>query len=246
MQQRNIKLTLEYDGACLFGSQKQLHHRTVQSELERAFQKLFQKKIKVILASRTDSGVHAVGQVANFDVSSDIPLSKIRLGLNFYLPEDIAVVEIEEISRTFHSQYDAKWKTYEYRVWNSTVRPVLEKKRVFFCCERLNVSRMRSAARLLTGKHDFRAFEAEGSRRKSAVRTIRKFIVQKKGKEIILTVESNGFLYKMVRSLVGTLLSVGSGKLELANLKEALASKNRKAIGPTVPSCGLILKSITY
>lgn len=242
----NIKLTLEYDGTDFFGSQKQARHRSVQSELETALHKLFRTKTKVILASRTDSGVHAEAQVANFHTHSKIPLGKIQLALNSYLPEDLAVVRIEEVSASFHAQFDARWKTYQYFVWNSTAKTVLQRHNSFFYPGKLNVNQMKRAAKFFLGKHDFRAFEAEGGRRKSAVRTIKKLTVQKKGNAIIFTVESNGFLYKMVRSLVGTLLAVGAEKLTVEDVHKILTTQNRKLIGQTVPARGLILKEIRY
>lgn len=242
----NLKLTLEYDGTEFFGSQKQAHHRTVQAELETALQKLFRKKVNVIFAGRTDSGVHAEAQVVSFRVNTNIPLGKIQLALNSYLPEDVAVVEVEKVRAAFHAQFDAKWKTYEYQIWNSTARSALMRRTSLLVPYELNLSKMKNAAQLFIGRHDFRAFEAEGGRRKTAVRTIRKLVVQKQGKLITFTVESNGFLYKMVRSLVGTLLWVGSGKLTPNDVREILRTQNRKLIGSTVPALGLTLKKITY
>ena len=243
---RNVKLTLEYEGTNFFGSQKQKRHQTVQSRLESALRKLFQKKIKLTFAGRTDSGAHAEAQVVNFHTSSELPLFKIQLGLNHYLPKDIAVTDIEEAPLSFHAQFDAKRKVYEYRVFNSNVRPVLGRRRAFFYCKRLNVPKMKKAARFFVGRHDFRAFESSGGRRKSAVRTISRFEVKKVGKYISFTIESNGFLYKMVRSMVGTLLSVGSGEIKFPDLREILVTKNRRLVGPTLPAHGLTLKKIAY
>lgn len=243
---RNIKLILEYDGTHFFGFQIQKSRRTVQSELESALKKLFQKKIKVIASGRTDSGVHAEGQVVNFHISSHLPLPKIQQGLNHYLPVDLAVVGIWEVASKFHSQYSAKWKTYEYRILNSKARSPLERFRAVQVPYSLDLTQMKQAARLLRGKHNFRAFESSGGRRKSAVRTIRKFQIQKQGKLISFTVEGNGFLYKMVRSMVGTLLEVGRGRLSLSGFKQILASQVRHLVGPTVPSRGLILKQVKH
>jgi len=243
---RNIKLTLEYDGTHFFGFQTQKKSRTVQSELESALKKLFQKKIKVAASSRTDSGVHAEGQVVNFHAQSKLELSKIQLALNHYLPEDLAVTEIKEVPSSFHSQYSAKWKTYEYQVFNSRHRSPLKRFCSFYFPYSLNLRKIKQGARFLSGKHDFRVFESSGGRRKSAVRTIRKFEVRREGNVVYFTVEANGFLYKMVRSMVGTILQLGSGKLELANFKEILKLKKRNFVGPTAPPQGLTLKSVTY
>ena len=243
---RNIKLVIEYDGSDLFGFQKQNGYRTVQSELEAALKKLFHTNIKVIASGRTDSGVHAEAQVVNFHVDSKLDLPKIQFGLNHYLPEDIAVIQIEKVFPTFHAQHAAKRKVYEYRVFNSNHRSPLERSHSLFFPHPLNVGRMKQAARLFVGRHDFRVFEASGGRRKSAVRTIRRFEVQKKGQMICFTVEADGFLYKMVRSMVGTLLQVGSGKISLAVFKVLMVSGKREEVGPTAPAQGLTLKKVSY
>ena len=243
---RNVALTLEYDGAHFYGFQVQKNRRTVQSELELALKKLFGKKIRIATSGRTDSGVHAEAQVVHFKTESKLALDKILKGLNHYLPEDLAVTEIQKVPSSFHAQYSAKRKTYEYRIFNSSVRSPLKRTRTFFVPYWLNFSRMKQAARLLRGKHDFRAFEASGSRRKSAVRTIRKLDIKKTGNDIMITVEANGFLYNMVRSLVGTLIEIGRGRMPLSDLKAVLVSKNRSQIGPTSPAHGLTLKRVSY
>ncbi len=243
---RNIKLILEYQGTHFFGYQTQKNRRTVQNELEQALKKLFRKRIISFASGRTDSGVHAEGQVVHFQTSSKFPLEKIQYGLNHFLPKDISVIEISEAPLSFHAQYSAKWKLYEYRILHSKHRSPLEYERACQFPYPLNLKKMKRAARLLRGRHDFRAFESSGGRRKSAVRTIRKFEIQKKGKIISFLVEADGFLYKMVRSLVGTLLEIGSGKMEPSTLREILRSRNRSLIGPTAPSHGLCLKKVTF
>lgn len=243
---RKIKLTLEYDGTHFSGYQTQKNRRTIQNELEKALRQLFQKKIISYGASRTDSGVHAEGQVVHFETSSQLPIKKIQRGLNHYLPQDISVIGISEASSSFHAQYSAKWKVYEYRLLHSRHRSPLESKRAYQVPHPLNLNKMKQATRLLRGKHDFRAFESSGGRRKNAVRTIRKFQIQKKGNMISILVEADGFLYKMVRSLVGTLIEVASGKMELSTLRKILSSKAHDLIGPTAPSQGLILKQVCY
>ncbi|MBI4372400.1 MAG: tRNA pseudouridine(38-40) synthase TruA [Candidatus Omnitrophica bacterium] len=243
---RNIKLTLEYDGTDFFGFQIQKNRRTVQEELETALKKLFHLKIKIAAAGRTDSGVHAEGQVVNFKVDSKLELPKIQFGLNHYLPRDVAVCEIEKVPASFHAQYSAKRKIYEYRIFNSKSRSPLERFRSFYFPHPLRLNKMKRAARLLSGRHDFRAFEASGGRRKSAVRTLRKFEVKREGKIICLTIEGDGFLYKMVRNMAGTLLAVGSGKMKWPDFEQVLKSKNREFAGPTAPSEGLTLKRVIY
>lgn len=243
---RNLKLTLEYEGTHFSGFQRQSRSRTIQGELEAALEKLFQKNIRVTASGRTDAGVHAEGQVVNCRVNSQIPLSKIQRGLNHYLPQDLAVIGIGEVSPSFHAQYTAKWKLYEYRVLCAKSRSPLERRQSYYFPFPLDMARMKRAAGMLCGKHDFRLFESSGGRRSGAVRTVRRFRVRRQGKIISFAVEANGFLYKMVRSMVGTLLEVGSGRLGLSDFKQILASKDRSLIGPTVPPQGLILKRVTY
>ncbi len=220
--------------------------RTVQRELESALKKLFQTRVKVAYASRTDSGVHAEAQVANFLIDSKIPPVKILLGLNHYLPEDFSVTQAEEVTLNFHAQFSARWKTYEYRVLSDWARHPTHRFRSFQVFKPLNLRAMQDAARLLKGTHDFRAFQASGSERKTTVRTIRRFKVSKNGKMIVFAVEANGFLYKMVRSLVGTLVKVGEGRLSLSELALILRKQNRALIGETLPAHGLTLKKVTY
>ncbi len=242
---RKIKLTLEYDGTHFFGYQSQKNQRTIQDELEKALRQLFQKKIISYGSGRTDSGVHAEGQVVHFETSSDFPLQNIHYGLNHYLPRDVSVIDVVEVPASFHAQYSAKWKLYEYRIFHSKHRSPLELRACQFP-HPLNLNKMKQAARLLTGRHDFRPFESSGGRRKTGIRTIRKFKIKKTGRIISFFVEADGFLYKMVRSLVGTLLEVGSGKMELATVKKILKSKDRNLIGATAPAHGLILKRVSY
>lgn len=243
---RNIALSLEYDGREFCGFQMQKNRRTVQSELELALKKLLGKKIRITASGRTDSGVHAEAQVVHFKTESKLPASKILLGLNHYLPADIAVTDAKVVSSSFHAQFSAKWKTYEYRILNSRIRRPLKRFRSCFVPYALEISKMKQAARLLSGKHDFRAFETSGSRRKSAVRTIRKFHIEKIGDDLVITVEANGFLYNMMRSLVGTLLEIGRGRTQLSDLRKILASKSRSQAGPTAPAHGLTLKKVVY
>ena len=245
-QLQTFKLTVEYDGGNYFGFQKQKNHPTIQEELETACRKLFQKKVRVVGAGRTDSGVHAEGQVVHIRVRSKLPAAKIQGGLNHYLPKDISILNVGEAPASFHAQFSAKSKIYEYRILNSSVRSPLERNRSFQVRERLDVAKMKRAARMICGRHDFRAFEASGGRRRRSVRTIKTCKVEKKGKLILITVESGGFLYKMVRSIAGTLIAIGTGRLALADLKAILGHQNRGLVGPTVPPQGLVLKRVVY
>ena len=242
----NIKVTLEYDGTRFSGFQKQKNHRTVQGEFERALAKLFQNKVRLVASGRTDSGVHAEAQVVNFRIHSKIPPPKIQLALNHYLPEDLAVTAVEKVRSDFHSRYSPRAKVYEYQVFHSKSRSPLNRFRTYHVPYPLNLAKMRLGARLLSGRHNFRAFESSGGRRLNSIRTIQRFQIQKKGKIVSFTIRSNGFLYKMARSVVGTLLEVGSGRLKLSGLKQILATKDRSLVGPTVPARGLTLKRVMY
>lgn len=243
---RNIKLILEYDGSGFLGFQRQARGRTVQQELEEALKKLFQRKITVTGSSRTDSGVHAEAQIVNFHVHSRLPVEKIKLGINHYLPEDVSVLAAEEVKHSFHAQRSAKWKCYQYLIWNARVRSPLRRRNFYFYPHTLDVSLMRQSTKVFLGRHDFRAFESSGSRRKSALRNIRKLSIQKTGDEICFTIEANGFLYKMVRSIIGALIAAGSGKLDQAGLKKVLEGKIRMHSISVVPGNGLILKKIIF
>jgi len=243
---KKIKLTIEYDGTSFVGFQRQKRGRSVQGEMEAALKKLFQRQVKVTGAGRTDSGVHALGQVVHFVANRRMELGKMLQGVNHYLPSDVSVVRIEEASDKFHAQYSARSKIYEYRVLNAMTRSPIERKWSYQVRQRLDMSDMKRGARLFVGEHDFRAFEASGSRRKGAVRRIRRFTVEKGGRMVVFRAESNGFLYKMVRRMVGTLLEIGRRRMTVSELKRLIESNGHMGVGPTVPAQGLFLKQVIY
>ncbi len=250
---RNIKIVLEYDGAPFSGFQRQPGRLTVQSELEKAIGKLFGKKIKIRSASgRTDAGVHARGQVVNFVVESQIPIERIRRGLNYYLPPAISVVEAEEMPADFHARFDARSKVYEYAVWNAPWRSPLNAARAYHVREKLDLSRMRAGAKFLTGRHDFRAFCAsdtkneEGKKDRNTKRTLYRFDVEKRNRLIRITAEADGFLYHMMRNLAGILIELGRGKRSLEDLRSVLKSKDRRQGAMTAPAHGLTLVRVNY
>ena len=248
---RNIKLILEYDGADFFGFQKQPHHPTIQQALEDALFKFFRKKIKITAASgRTDTAVSASYQVVNFKTNNLRELSQIQKGLNAFLPRSIAVKEIEEVSKNFHARYSARSKTYEYFIWNHPTRSPLHARRSYHVPYLLDIVKMRKAAQLLTGKHDFRSFcTSSGTEKKrNAMRTIKRFEIKREGKTPLIRciIEADGFLYHMVRNLIGALTEVGSGKLILQELKDVLKARDRRRAGTTVPAHALTLVHVTY
>ena len=251
---RNIKLTIEYDGTRFRGWQQQSpEHRTVQDEIEKALQIIFRKKIKLTVSGRTDSGVHAIGQVANFKTANRrLKTTDIQKALNGNLPEDITILGVAEVPVGFHAQYSAKRKTYRYTILNRPVRTALDR---HFCCfypHTLSLPAMRREAAVLKGKNDFRAFMAMDTAKratipdKNTVRTISQLDIKKKGDAIVIEIEANGFLYKMVRNIVGTLLAIGSGQLPKGAMRRILAQKSRKLAGQTAPAQGLCLLKVTY
>lgn len=244
---RNVKLTLEYDGSSFFGFQRQTDRPTIQSELEKALSRLFNRPMKIVAAAgRTDSGVHAQAQVVNFKTGSKLPLEKIQKGLNALLPDEIAVRQIEEVPASFHARYSVKTKTYEYRILNSYIRSPLLNGQVYQYVYPLNLSLMKKAARLLLGRKNFSAFQAAGSPTKSSIRSVKQISMRRRGDEIKFLIEADGFLYHMVRNIAGTLLEVGRGKISLKDFQQILKRKNRARAGPAVPALGLTLISVKY
>jgi len=244
---RNIKLTLEYDGSRFFGFQRQKDKPTIQGELERALSELFNRPLKIAAAAgRTDAGVHAKAQAVNFKTDSPLPLERIQKGLNALLPKEMVVKEAREVSLDFHARYDARSKTYEYLILNSEIRSPLLKGRAYQHPYPLNLEKMKKAAAGLAGRRDFKAFQASGSSVKSSVRTIRRLVIHREGKLIQFTVEADGFLYHMVRNMVGTLLEVGRGKLSVREFSSIVKRRNRLLAGPTLPASGLTLVSVKY
>ena len=244
---RNLKLTLEYDGARFFGFQRQNRQPTIQGELEKALSKLFNRPVKISAAAgRTDSGVHAQAQVVNFKINSPLPLERIQKGINALLPYEIAVRKIEEVPEKFHARYSARGKIYEYLVLNSQIRSPLLNGRIYQYPHPLDLNQMKKAAKMLAGRKNFKAFQATGSTPKTSVRTIQKIAIERRGEILKLSVGADGFLYHMVRNIMGTLLEVGRGRVSLQDFSSLLKSRNHPAAGPTVPAKGLTLVSVSY
>ena len=245
---RNFKLILEYDGASFCGLQVQPGLRTVQGHLEEKLERIFKKKIRCIASGRTDTGVHALGQVVHFKVETQMKPAQIQKALNAFLDRDVSVVKAQEVALDFHAQYSVKSKTYRYTILNRSYPSALWRDRAYFYSYKLNLSLMRQAAKEFQGKRDFKSFQAaaQASPVKTSVRTIKKISIAKEGDFIHITVSSNGFLYKMVRNIVGTLLAVGSGKIHKGSVSKLLKAKNRKLAPATAPAQGLCLMSVRY
>lgn len=246
---RNIKLTIAYDGTNYYGFQEQRGTGlpTIQEVLESTLSKMAGSRIQVYGAGRTDSGVHARGQVVNFDSSSwPIPTERMVPALNGALPNDIAVLAAEDVSPDFHARFSALGKTYLYVVYNSRVPSPFESRYSYFMPRPLDIKAMQEAASFLVGTHDFKAFQAANSPVKNTIRTIFQSRVWQEGNKIFFSFSGNGFLYNMVRIMVGTLLEIGLGKRHPSIMPEIINSKDRNAAGPTVPAHGLFLERVYY
>lgn len=243
---RNIRLLIEYDGTQYAGWQWQNDQKTVQEMLSKAVEQVVQEPVKIYGASRTDSGVHALGQVANFKTTSSIPSKRLIHAINFYLPHDITVKGAADVPVSFHAQYDAQSKIYRYTLLNNWIRTSLNRNFCYLCGLLLNAEKMRYAAQYLIGTHDFTSFTTSALQGKNRIRTVKRLEITREGKYLYFTVEANGFLYNMVRTMVGTLIEVGRGKIMVESMKDILGAKNRNLAGPTAPAKGLCLIEVKY
>ncbi|HNW39673.1 MAG TPA: tRNA pseudouridine(38-40) synthase TruA [Candidatus Omnitrophota bacterium] len=250
---RNFKLEIEYDGTHYYGWQVQnsksanyRNSQTVQYQLEKVLKKILQEDIHLIVAGRTDSGVHALSQVANFKSISGMPLEKLRWALNCLLPEDIKVTQVKNVGLDFNSRFSAKSKLYRYTILNRKYSSALLANRVYFFHYPLNVALMRREAKVLLGCHDFSAFGAAEIRQRNPVRTIRSLKISKAGNFLYIDIQADSFLYNMVRSIAGTLLEIGRGRFAPGTMKKILKSRERKLVGPTLPAKGLCLIRVKY
>ena len=206
---RNIKLTIEYDGTNYFGWQKQKDRITIQEEVERAIFEVTKENVEVIGSSRTDSGVHAKGFIANFKTISRVPAERFREALNIKLPNDIVITRAELVENEFHARYNSKGKTYEYLILNAPVPSAIMRNTTYHYKYDLNIEAMKEAANYFIGTHDFKGFKSQGSSVKGSIRTIFNLSIEKKHDLIKISVTGDGFLYNMVRIIVGTLINVG-------------------------------------
>ncbi len=256
---RNIKLIIEYDGTNYYGWQRQRNTRkTLQETIEKRLEQVLQEKVRLVASGRTDSGVHAIGQVVNFRTNSDMPLKNLKMALNSLLPDDIAVIRAEEVGSGFHARFKARSKTYRYTILNRDYPSVLQRNFVYFFPYKLDVKLMQRAARLLIGRHDFSCFQGSSkrsrrsggpssySKKKACIRVVERISISKRGSLIYIDIQANGFLYKMVRNIVGTLIEIGRKRYTIADFKRVLVSRNRQFAGPTVPSRGLCLLKVAY
>lgn len=241
-----VRLTVAYDGTNYCGWQVQPNGVTVEEKLNQALKDLLGEEIAVIGASRTDSGVHALGNIAVFDTASKIPPEKMSYGLNQRLPDDIVIQKSEQVPGDFHPRYQETEKIYEYKIWNTTFPNPLNRLHSYFYYRTLDIVRMQQAANLLVGEHDFQSFCAANAQVLTTVRKIYSCEIQKDGDMILIRIRGNGFLYNMVRIIAGTLIEVGSGVRKPESIQEILELKDRKMAGPTAPPHGLTLVKIIY
>jgi len=247
---RSIKLTLAYDGTAYSGWQVQPGETTVQEVLERAIEKVTGQQVRAIASGRTDAGVHALGQVVGFRTETHLSTDVLRRALNAELPHDVAVLEAADADEGFHPIRDAVRKRYRYVIHDGPVRDVFRRRYCWQYNRRLDAAAMARAARALLGRHDSSSFETSGAERKDSIRTIHEIQVERgRGEErnlVTIEVEADGFLYNMVRAIVGTLVEVGRGAEEEAWVAQVLAAADRRAAGPTAPPQGLFLVRVQY
>lgn len=244
---RNIKLTIEYDGKDFNGWQKQPNKLNIQGTIEQAIERITGEKVDLNASGRTDAGVHAYGQVANFKTNSNIPIEKIPIAINSNIKKSIVIKSAEEVEERFHSRLNCKRKTYRYVINNSKYGTAIYRNLETHIPQKLNVEKMKQAVKYFEGEHDFKAFKASGTSSKSSVRTIYKAeIIEKENEKIYIELTGNGFLYNMVRIIAGTLVEVGLEKIEPEDIKEIIKSKKRENAGKTLPPQGLYLLKVEY
>ncbi len=244
---RNIKLVIEYDGKDFNGWQKQPNKLNIQGEIEKAIKQITGEEVDLTASGRTDAGVHALGQVANFKTTSNIPIEKIPLALNSNLKKSIIIKSAEEVEERFHSRLNCKRKTYRYIINNSTYGTAIYRNLETHIPMPLDIQKMKEAVKYFEGEHDFKAFKASGTSSKSSVRKIYKAeVIEVENGRIYIQLTGNGFLYNMVRIISGTLVEVGLGKIEPKDIQTIIESQKRENAGKTLPPQGLYLVKVEY
>ena len=244
---RNIKLTIEYDGKEFNGWQKQPNKLNIQGTIEKAIEKITGEETNLIASGRTDAGVHALGQVANFKTNSNIPIEKIPIAINSNIKKSIVIKTAEEVDEKFHSRLTCKQKTYRYIINNTKQGTAIYRNLETHIPVKLDIKKMKKAIKYFEGQHDFKAFKASGTSSKSSIRTIYKAeIIEKENERIWIELTGNGFLYNMVRIIAGTLVDVGLGKISPEEIPNIIKSKKRENAGKTLKPQGLFLVEVKY
>jgi tRNA pseudouridine38-40 synthase len=243
----NFKITIEYDGTRYHGWQRQKEDATIQGEIEKALWVMTRKRVTLNGSGRTDAGVHAFGQTANFRCDTDLVPEMFQRGLNSLLPDDIVIIECRRVENTFHARYDVKSKIYHYKIYNHPVPAAINRSYVWSIRKQLNIMGMRSAISYIIGSQDFKAFEGAGSPRAQTTRHIMAAdLIESDHRLFTFRIEADGFLRFMVRNIVGTLVDVGLGKTSPAEFQQILESRDRTKAGATAPPHGLCLMEVKY
>ncbi len=245
-----IKLKIEYDGTNYVGWQAQRNGVSIQGEIEDSLKKIFNQKIKLYVAGRTDAGVHALGQVAHFDIERlSIKTENIFRALNFFLKKKknkITILESSIVNKNFHSRFSVKKKHYLYQIFNRNTQSYIHENKVWFIPQRINIERMKDASEYFLGRNDLNAFRSVDCQARSSIRTIDEIKIRKESDFIKLRISGKSFLHNQVRIMVGTLMEVGKETLKETDIKKIIQSKDRKNAGPTAPPSGLYLEKIIY
>lgn len=243
----NYKMTIQYDGGRYKGWQRLgSGENTIQAKIEQVLSEMVGYKLEIIGCSRTDAGVHAIAQIANFKLEAYVPEKKIISYLGRYLPQDISIIEVVRVEENFHSRYLAKDKTYLYKIWNEEYCNPFMRKYSMHVDKRLDVSAMQKASKYFLGEHDFTAFSNAKSKKKSMVRTIISIDFHTEGGFVDIRIRGDGFLYNMVRWMVGALVEVGLGHRRPEDIVQMLLSKERNQTGNLADACGLYLEKVRY
>lgn len=244
---QNFILTIEYDGSGFHGWQRQKEDRTIQEEIEKALTMITDQKIILTGSGRTDAGVHALAQTANFKCNTLLSAETLQKGLNSLLPKDIVILSCNTVSHDFHARFDATSKRYRYHILNDPFGSAIGRHYIWHIRKKLNATAMQAAARHLVGEHNFKSFEGAGSPRDHSIRTVMDTaFFPKENNRLIFEIEATGFLRFMVRNIVGTLADVGLGKITPDEFKTILQAKDRNCAGPTAPPQGLFLVEVKY
>jgi len=244
---RKIKIVIEYDGAQYYGWQRQKGHQSIQQTLEEKIKLITKEEVTVIGSGRTDTGVHAINQIAHFKMISDMSEDNLLHALNCVLPDDIVIKQLAEVHQDFHARFDVKSKKYIYQIWNGPLNTALHRRHCWYIRKALDLDQMRKAAHYIEGTHDFSAFCGAGSKVKDYIRTVFSIHIDDDDHEkIVITMTADGFLRHMVRNIVGTLVEVGKGKITQEDFKTILDSRDRRQAGMTAPAHGLFLAEVTY
>ena len=243
---KNIKLTIEYDGKDFNGWQKQPTKLNIQGEIERAISEITGEETELIASGRTDAGVHAIAQIANFKTNSNFPVEKYPIALNAKLKKSIRIQRAEEVEERFHARYNCIQKTYRYIINNSKYGSSIYRNLEYFVPQKLDINAMKKAAKYFEGEHDFKGFKATGGNNKNTIRTIYKIAIKNENSRIFMEFTGDGFLYNMVRIISGTLLEVGLGKIKPEEIPNIINSKDRTKAGKTLPAHALYLVEVNY